>query len=185
MAYIDNYPLVGSSGEVYIAAYDTAAPAAWTTLDSAPWTKLGVISEDGVTWKMPEIESEDIMSWQSAFPVRTVTTKMSTSISFALVEWDRQTIPAALGGGTFADGTTLTTYTPPAVGSEIMRTLLVKIVDTPLTCALYYKRAKVTALEDVTFDKKSPALLGMTFSAIGVVGSDPYNLLFTKADFAP
>src|SRR6185295_16428001 len=113
----DNRPLVGAYGDVYSAPSNTPQP---TDIDNpgSAWTKLGLISEDGATWTPPAEETSEIKAWQSAYPVRIVTTGLSTSLQFALMEWDRVSLPFALGGGSFTDDGTITTFHPPAAGAS-------------------------------------------------------------------
>lgn len=180
----DNRPLVGAYGDVYTAPAGTAAPAAWSELDADPWMKLGLVSEDGATWTPPEEETEDIKAWQSPFPVRIVTTSLTTSVGFALMEWDRDTLPFALGGGTFDDtGTEIVKYIPPAPGEAAERALVIMVQDSPIKIAIYYPKGRVSEREEVTFKPDEAALLGVTFGIVGAVGLDPYLVLFDKAGF--
>lgn len=186
MTYVDDRPVVGANGDVYVAPVGTAIPAAWAALDSSPWVKLGLISEDGATWTPPSETTSDINAWQTPFPVRILTTALTTSIQFGLMEWDRNTVPAALGGGTFDDtGTELVVYHPPGPGESIERALFLEVLDTPFHMGVYYGRSRITARDDVVFKKDSAALLSCTFSILGNPTGDPYNVVFDKAEFQP
>ena len=180
----DNRPLVGSYGDVYTAPAGTPAPA---DLDApaTPWVKLGLISEDGATWTPPTEETTDIGAWQSPYPVRIVTTSLTTSIQFALMEWDRDTLPFALGGGDFTDDAVggNTTFHPPAAGAAQERALFLKVLDDPITVGLYYPKGRVTERGETTFTKDEAALLDVTFGIVGDVLLEPYNLIFPTEDF--
>jgi hypothetical protein len=178
----DNRPLVGAYGDAYTAAENTPAP---TSIDTpgAAWTRLGLISEDGATWTPPAEETAEIKAWQSAYPVRTVTTRLSTSVQFQLMEWDRDTLPFALGGGTFTDDGDLVTFHPPAAGEAASKALFVKVLDAPVKMGIYYAKGRVTERGDATFKTDEAALLDVTFAVEGQIGTEPYNLVFDAATF--
>src|SRR3954466_7348475 len=180
MAADPTRPVVGANGNVYTAALGTALPDAWGDLAAAPWTKLGLVSEDGVTWTPPAEETEDIGAWQTPFPVRIITTSLTTTCAFGLLQWDRETIPYALGGGTFEDVTPggLTVYHPPAPGESVERALFIEILDTPFHMGIYYAKGRITERDDVVFQNSDAAVLQATFALLGQEGVDPYNLLF-------
>lgn len=182
----DNRPLVGAYGDVYTAPANTPAPA---DLDNppGPWIKLGLVNEDGVTWTPPAEETAEIKAWQSPFPVRIVTTSLSTSLNVKLMEWDRDAIPFALGGGSFTDDAVggITTYHPPAAGASISRALFVKVLDEPVKMGIYYPQGRITDRGDINFKPDEAALLDVTFGIEGQVNVEPYNLVFDTNTFAP
>lgn len=182
----DNRPLVGSYGDVYTAPANTPAPIDIDT-PGAAWTKLGLISEDGATWTLPAEETSDIKAWQSAYPVRIVTTSLSTSLQFSLMEWDRVTLPFAMGGGTFSEDATngLTIFHPPAAGAQLSRALFMKVLDAPVKMGLYYPQGRITERGDAAFKVDEAALLDLTFGIEGQVDVEPYNLIFDSAAFPP
>lgn len=180
----DGRVLVGANGDAYSAPAMTAPP---TDIDNpgAPWTKLGLISDDGATWTPPEVETEELHSWQHLYPERIVDVTMSTSLSFGLMEWDRDSIPFALGGGTFEDDIAngLVIYHPPAPGEADRRALFLKVLDDPIKVGIYYPQGRVIEREETTFKKDEAALLGITFGMEAVLDLDPYQLIFDAAAF--
>lgn len=180
----DNRPLVGAYGDVYSAPSNTPPP---TDIDDpgAAWTKLGLISEDGATWTPPAEDTSEIKAWQSAYPVRIVTTGLSTSLQFGLMEWDRVTLPFALGGGSFTTDGDIVTYHPPAAGESVSRALFMKVLDSPVKMGLYYPQGRITERGEASFKTDEAALLDVTFGIEGQVGVDPYLLVFDAASFPP
>lgn len=182
----DGRVLVGAYGDVYTAPENTAAPID-IDAPAAPWVKLGLVSEDGATWTPPSEETTDIKAWQSPYPQRIVTTSLTTSIQFALMEWDRDTLPFALGGGDFEDDATnsLTTYHPPAPGESVSKALFIKVLDEPVKVGIYYPKGRVIERGDTTFKPDEAALLDVTFGIEGQADTsvDPYNLIFDSAAF--
>lgn len=186
----DGRPIVGAYGDVYSAPVGTPPPADMTEYDTppAPWVKLGLISEDGATWTPPSEETTDIKAWQSPYPIRIVTTSLTTSVSFGLMEWDRDTIPFALGGGEFVDNTALdlVTYKPPGPGESESKALLLKVLDSPIKLALYYPKGRISEREDTTFKPDEAALLSVTFGIEGDINIDsPFELIFPADEIGP
>jgi hypothetical protein len=180
----NDQPIVGAYGDVYSAAVGTAIP---TILDTpgAGWTLLGLVSEDGVSWTPPEEETEDIKVWQSPYPKRTVTTGLSSSVTFALDEWDRESIAFALGGGEFNDVGTNVVYTPPAPGDSEMKALYVYVKDGDVKMGIYFAKGRVISRDDSVFKPDEAALLNVEFGLLVEEGRDPYNLVFETATFPP
>jgi hypothetical protein len=186
-------PIVGAYGDIYTAPVGTAHPAFPTDIApvAAPWEKLGMISEDGCSWTPPEEETEDIKIWQSPYPARTVTTGLTSSMTFALDGWDRVTVPFALGGGTFTDVTgppATTVFHPPGPGESVSRAIFMVVLDGEVKLGLYFAKGRVVGRDDTTFKPDEAALLNVEFGLEvyikpdGTV-EDPYNLIFDGATF--
>ena len=179
----DGRPLVGSYGDVYTAPVGTAAPAD-IEAPAAPWVLLGLISEDGATWAPPTEETTDIGAWQTPYPVRILTTSLTTTVQFQLMEWDRETLPFALGGGTFDDtGVDSVVYHPPGAGESEERAIFIKVLDEPVAMGIYYPKGRVQERGDAVFRRDEAALLDVTFGIIGDPVLEPYNLIFAKDAF--
>ena len=179
---LDGHPLVGAYGDVYTAPAGTAAP---TDLDTppAPWVKLGLISEEGATWTLPTEEQTDIGAWQSPYPVRKLTTSLDTSVAFALMEWDRVTLPFALGGGTFTETTDQVIFHPPGPGESSSMALFLYVRDGDIEFGIYYPSGRVTERGDSAFRADEAALINLTFGIeVQDTASDPYQLLFKLAN---
>jgi hypothetical protein len=196
MAVMTNsQPVVGGNGDIYTAPVGTPIP---TDIEApaAPWVKLGMVSEDGVSWTPPEEDTDEIKIWQSAYPARVITTGLTSSMSFALDGWDRNTVPFAMGGGTFTDvGTDTVVFSPPQAGSSTSRAIFVKVLDGDtaaggIVMGLYFAKGRVTGRDDTVFNASEPALLNVEFSLEALVNpdgsvEDPYNLVFDDASFPP
>lgn len=180
----NSQPVVGAYGDIYSAASGTPIPTSFDSVDTDPlWTKLGMISEDGASWTPPEEETEDIKIWQSPYPARTVTTGLSSSLSFALDGWDRVTVPFALGGGTFTVAGTTVVYHPPKPGESEVRALFMKVLDGPVKLGLYFAKGRVIGRDDAVFKPDEAALLNVEFGLLGDPVAEPYNLVFDEATF--
>jgi hypothetical protein len=190
----NSQPVVGGNGDIYTAPVGTPIPAD-IEAPAAPWIKLGMVSEDGVSWTPPEEDTDEIKIWQSAYPARVITTGLTSSMSFALDGWDRNTVPFAMGGGSFDDTTTPGTviFSPPQAGSSVSRAIFIKVLDGDPTAGgivmgLYFAKGRVTGRDDTVFNASEPALLNVEFSLEALVNpdgsvEDPYNLVFDDASF--
>lgn len=178
----NSQPIVGAYGDVYSAPAGTPVP---TSIDDpgAAWTKLGMISEDGASWTPPEEETEDIKIWQSPYPARTVTTGLTSSLTFALDGWDRDTVPFALGGGSFEDAGSTVIYHPPGPGESETKALFMKVLDGTVKLGLYFQKGRVIGRDDSVFKPDEAALLNVEFGLLAEAGADPYNLVFDAATF--
>ena len=118
---------VAGNGGVYVAPEGTALPTTLTAL-AAPWEDLGYVGEDGVSFSFSR-EQEEILAWQSADPVRVLTTSEPKTLEFELLEFDRLTILTAFRGGAWAGATAPFTYTPPDAGTEVVKALTIEGID--------------------------------------------------------
>lgn len=184
---IDDQPLVGANGDIYWAPVGTPPPdlADWDdSVTPIPnWTKLGMISDDGLTWTPPEESTSDISIWQSSFPARVVTTALASSMGFALDEWNRDTLPFALGGGTFDELGDLVIFHPPKAGASVSRALFAKVLDGDVQMGIYFPKGRISGREDTVFKRDEAALLNLTFALEGSTTYEPYQLLFDPATF--
>jgi hypothetical protein len=136
---------VAGSGGVYLAPLDSTFPDFGDDLEADPdFLNLGYITEDGATFTVSR-ESEDIYSWQSLDPVRTINKRIPKTVKFNLQQTSQLTIALALGGGTWdTTGTTpdfVHTYTPPGVGDVDERAMIVQLVDGDLVYRWLFPRA--------------------------------------------
>jgi hypothetical protein len=188
MARLDSAPVVGAGGGIYVAPFPTDPPAAFDDLDGATPTfkYLGLISEDGVTYMPLEEETEDMNVWQLAFPWDVVTTAQSSTLGFALAQWNKDTVSFVFSGGTWDEsGDDVATFEPPGLGetSDVAAFLRVK-TSSGHDVGVYYRRAKVTEREEATFSKSEMATLGVTLTMLGVEGETPQLLYFDKEGLA-
>lgn len=105
---------VGADGQVYVAPAGTTEPATLTaTLNGAFSTALGYISEDGIVQEDGKTITR-IGAMQSFYPVRNIVTAKDLTLAFTLMQYNRDTVLLAFGGGTWTDmGSSKTKYQPP------------------------------------------------------------------------
>lgn len=127
MALEPQHVVVAGTGTVWVAPEGTTLPIDLAPL-AAPWDDVGYIGEDGTQFSFTR-DTEEITAWQSAEPVRVLTTAEPKTISFELLEFDRDSILLAFRGGTFAGSTEPYTYTPPDPGASDVRAMAIDGVD--------------------------------------------------------
>src|SRR6266545_4900953 len=92
---------IGANGTIYIAPSGTAGPAniaaAWTG-----FTQLGYATEDGVKLTR-SMDTEQVKGWQTISPLRYLVTGVSLSVAFSLLQFDKDSLPLWLGGGTITN----------------------------------------------------------------------------------
>jgi len=178
----DSQPIVGAYGDIFTAPLGTPPP---DDLEEppAPWVKLGMVSEDGVAFTPPEEDTTDIGIWQSAYPARTVTTKLSSSMKFALDGWNRVTVPFAMGGGTFEDKPNVVIYHPPKPGESASRAVYVRVLDGDVRLGFGFQKGRVIGRDDTTWKKDEAALLNVEFGLEGSVDYDPFFFVFDPDTF--
>lgn len=85
MAFDSDQIVVGGTGHIYTAAVATTAPTTEVSSLNAAWLDLGYTTDDGVV-VTPEWETEEIMAWQTPYPVRRLRISQSAGIQFTLLQ---------------------------------------------------------------------------------------------------
>jgi hypothetical protein len=119
--------VVAGTGTVYVAPEGTPMPVDLAAL-AAPWVDVGYVSEDGAQFSLSR-DTEEIMAWQSAEAVRVLTTAEPKTVTFELLEFDRDALLLAFRGGTFTGAAAPWTYEPPDAGASDVRALCIDGVD--------------------------------------------------------
>jgi hypothetical protein len=161
--------VVGADGRVRVAPVGTTVPVDFSVAYTATWVDLGYTSEDGVSFA-PNVDTTEIMAWQSFRPVRRLVTARSEEVSFTLLQWSRTTVPFAFGGGAVATtGTAETTvhrYTPPSPAALDYRAMVITWEDGAKKFRLVIPKGLVTSQADTTLNRTDSAGLGITFSPV-------------------
>lgn len=103
MAQSSDQIKVAAKGGLYLARYDDN-PTLPTDVTSklTGFNEVGYASTDGVTFTKSE-ETEDILVWQSKTAVRKIVTKRDFSAATQLVQWNRENVALAMGGGEWSE----------------------------------------------------------------------------------
>jgi hypothetical protein len=177
---------VGANGAVRAAPLGTAIPATPIASPAAGWVDLGLVSEDGVSFKDARTLKE-ISVWQMFYTARRIITGRDLTVKFVLRQWNRDTVPLAFGGGsvtTTAGPPAHYTYEPPDPEVIDERMLMVDWLDGDHDYRLILRRGMVTEDVETKLVRTDPADLPITFGVNGVAGVKPWSLLTNDPAFA-
>ena len=165
MAQDDQNVVVAGTGAVYVAPVGTAVPVDLAA-PAAPWSDIGYVGEDGVTFTFSR-DQEDVNAWQVSTPVRVLVTNEPVGIAFELLQFDRETVALAFRGGTFTGiAPAPIVYTPPDAGASDERALLIDAIDGDAQFRFAFPRVQLT--EDVEFQlvRSDAVRLPLTFAVL-------------------
>lgn len=178
--------VVGGTGTVFVAPVGTVAPTDVAAAWAAAWVDLGYTNEDGVQFS-DEKEMEALSVWQLFYAARHIITGRSSTISFVLRQWSKDTVKFAFGGGTItttAGPPAHYMYEPPAPGTVDERALGVEWVDGTKTYRLIVPRGVVSDTVETTLTKADAADLPISFGVLGTDGSQPFYFRTNDPAFA-
>lgn len=158
--------VVAGNGQIYVAPVGTALPAGPSTALNAAFIGLGYTTEDGASFSVsPNIE--EFRAWQSRQPVRREMTEQDMQVSFALEQWNEETVPLAFGGGEITSVSGGYKYTPPAATDALdERAMVIDADDGDRRVRIVIPRGNVTDAVETTFQRSELAVLPITFQAL-------------------
>jgi hypothetical protein len=180
-----NEIVVASNGQCYVAPVGTPLPATSVVALNAAFTGLGFVTEDGAAVTVtPEVS--DYMAWQSRSPVRREKTSQEAQVALSLMQWNEQTVPAALGGGTVSGTAGNYRYDLPDDNAALAEIALVlDAVDGSVHMRWVFPRGNSTEAVEATYQRGNPAALPLTFKALTAPGGgSPGYFLSDSAAFA-
>jgi hypothetical protein len=178
---------VGTTGNLYVAAFGTAAPADPPTAWGASWLDLGALSEDGASFT-PSTDVNEIRIWQSAYAAKRIVTGRGLEWKVVLMQRNADTFKLAMGGGTIAEtstGSGVWKWSPPSASALDERAFGLEVREGSITDRYYLRRGMVTAVSDVTFRRSEAARFELTITALGDDVSDAWNLISNDAAMNP
>lgn len=175
--------VIGANGSIFTAPLLTATPTDIGDPLDEDFVELGYATDDGVKWTTGRT-IVDIPAWQSFYALRKIVTEVEATLAFALMQWSRDTITFALGGGTVTGTVGAYQYTPPDPSVIDERMLAVEWQDGDNNFRLIYTRGLVTENVETDVTRAAAAVLPVTFAALGSAGVDPYILQTDSAAFA-
>lgn len=163
------------NGSVWVAPDGTAMPASLNAPLNAAFKDLGFATEDGV--KFTDTKDLGVVRvWQSRYPAKRFINNRDAMIEFTLVEWEREQIILAFGGGTITEPVSdQFRYTPPAAEFIDYRAMVLKLQDDEgYNWQIGIPRGLVTSNTTSGFVSTGPALLPITFGLVASGDSDPW-----------
>ena len=178
--------ILSDPGYLWLAPLGTAEPtptiAGGVFTDTLPvaWIPLGATVEGTTLSYSTSVEAIRVAEFFD--PIKYATTERTGSIAFALANWTLSNVKRAMNGGVAAltstggAGTELTTFTPPAPGSEVRSQVMWESTDATVRVLVYQ------ALQggDVSMAfQKAPAFAGIPFTMnmeIPAGGTAPFKV---------
>jgi hypothetical protein len=168
MALEPTHVVVAGTGAVHVAPEGTALPIDLVTPLPVAWTDIGYVTEDGCSFSFSR-DQEDINAWQAAEPVRVLITNEPKTISFDLLEFDRESILLAFRGGTFTEttpGVPPYIYTPPDPGVTDVRAMVIDGVDGAQSFRFCFPRVSLSGDVEWQLVRTDAVKLTMEFSVL-------------------
>ena len=151
---------VASDGKVLVAPVGTALPTDTTTAWNVAFLDLGFASEDGISIT-PSLDTEDIMGWQSAYPLRRVVTGSGLEIAFTCMQANPDTL-ALFFNGTVASGSLPVPVSP----SVQERARGIEWSDGATKWRLVVPRAVLSDKGEMTLARGEATAIELTFTAL-------------------
>lgn len=180
MAWTDaSETIVAGTGQVYVAAVGTALPANDSSSLNAAFHGLGYHTEDGVSINKG-LEVIEFGAWQSKTAIRRERDTEDFVLTFALQQWNEDTIPFAFGGGSVTDlGSNHYKYTPPDDTSQLdEKSLIVDLDDGSRRMRIVIPRGTINEGVESQFTRNAMAALPISFKALEPsTGGDAWYIL--------
>lgn len=176
---------VAAEGKIYIAqkAWEPVLPTDVTTALDTNFKEVGYASDDGVSFSKSE-QVEDVNVWQSQTAARRIVTSRDFSATVPLAQWNRNTVSAAFGGGTWSEPKVgVFRFDPPAdVEALAEYVVVIEAEDGKKKDRWVIERCNVTGDVETQFVRNAAALLPVTFSALTPDGKEkPWYFLTNDA----
>ncbi len=171
---------VAGTGNVYVAAVGTAAPAEVDEALDAAFAELGYTSEDGATFRFAMTSSE-LKAWQSKTAIRKVVTDVVSEIEFELLQWEEQSLSLAFAGAAVVETSVgKKKLVIPESPTLPERALVLDIFDGVEPMRVHFAKATIEQTGDIV--AKDDGLMGipMKVSALGT-GTGLGDFFWTEA----
>ncbi len=180
---------VNATGSVYVAPVGTAFPANISAAVSplAGWVELGFLTEEGPRLSFGR-ETTDLKAWQSADPVRVLTTDRPKTIAFDLMQHNRHTLTLALGGGTITGTAPNYVFTPADDSETYQRALIVEMIDGEFTYRYCFSKVEQDGAVEFSAVRTNSTNFAMSMKVLApdsgtsyIIQSDDPNLSLLEA----
>lgn len=158
--------VVAANGAVYLAPAGTTLPTDATTALNVAFVELGYVGEDGVEFA-PEITVEGVPAWQSLSPIRNLLTEYALTATMTLLEWKKETLELAFGGGVFTDNLDDTwDFLLPAPGEQDVYAMVIEGHDGAERYRIVLDRVQLDSTDAIVLNKGEAAGLPVTVKAL-------------------
>lgn len=167
---------VAGAGNVYIAPEGTTLPSTSSASLSASWTDLGYCTEDGVDFTQGR-DTTDLNAWQGT-KIRVLTNQEPLSVKFTLMQTNADVLQVAFGGGTLTEVSAGEySYTPPSLGENAVRALVIDFIDGDIQYRYCLPRVQIQGEVAVKLQRSGAVTYPLDF---GVLDNDPKYVVLSN-----
>lgn len=187
--------LVPSRAYVHVAPVGTPAPADETIALDPIWFNVGLTTPDSLSFST-EPEFEQVNTHQSDYPARRMQTSDSAAVSVDLIQWNKDNVTNAFGGGTVTQvkaatgtagqaGYVPATYkfVPPVLGSRPEKSCIIEVIDGTKRYRWVFPRVQQVEGVSSELNKGSESRLPLRFAVLGDDTGAPFYLLTNDPAF--
>lgn len=180
---------VAANGGLYLARFDdnpTLPTNVEDPLDEL-FNEVGYSGDDGVTFTKSE-EIEDVNAWQSQNPVRRIVVSRDFSAATSLIQWNRDSVALAFGGGEWSEPEPeVFRFDPPADYDPLTEWVgVIETIDGDRIDRYVIERCNITGDVETQAVRNAAMALPVTLSALTPDGKDrPWYFVSNDPAFAP
>lgn len=159
---------VATTGTVWLGDSESTVFPDDLDAPGAGWVDMGYTTEDGVTFAIGR-DVEEIMGWQAVEALRVVATSEPKSVSFTLLQLEKSTLLAALGGTvsqTDVGPPAVYRWIPSAPGYLPVRPLMIDFQDGDFTYRFAFRRAQQRGAVEIPFTRSGAVTLPVEYAAL-------------------
>lgn len=177
--------VIAGTATIHVAPAGTTMPTSLSDELDPAFVELGYSTDDGVAFSDTK-EVQGVRPHQSFYDVRRFVTGRASSLGFSLLQWDADTVPFAFGGGAITEPTPGEfRYTPPDPEELDERALVIDLADGDRHFRFGIPKGMVSSNTDSGLARTGPALLPITFDALGEDGEAPWTVDSDDPAWAP
>lgn len=172
------------TGSIKFAPLGSTVPTDVTSSWAAAWVDLGTIDDKGITDSLKQTYNA-VAAWQSVVPVRQLQKSAAPSIKFAALQLNWATMQAYYGAlaSTVSAGLYKISFPPTVLVNEWM--LGIEFKDGAYTYRKWFPRGVFTDPADITLEKGTAIMPGLTYSVLGTdLSTDVITFLTNDPAFA-
>ena len=165
---------VAGTGAIYVAPVGTAVPTTVNDAFNAAFRNLGFATTDGLRLTRT-MDTEQVNSWQSIAVQRYLITGVNLTVAFDLQQYNKDTLPLYLGGGTIVNqGGCPVSYKLDLSSTPTIdeRAMIYTWVDGTINNRLVVPRGMVSETGEATLGREQEIRLPLTFSAMSPTSGD-------------
>lgn len=146
---------------------------------------VGLTTEDSLKFSI-EPNFEEVRAAQSRYAVRKFQTTETGEVGVDLLEWKRDNVLTAFGGGDITSPATgIYKFTPPALGERTEKVVLIDVSDGGKHYRFVFPRTLQTSGVDTELQAAGAATLPLALEILGGDNTAPWYLVTDDPAFAP